>query len=1124
MSKIFDNIAVKFEDGLKAILTNLGVKRADFCVGYFNLRGWKLVADNVDALSGAEVFEKDAQGHVSKVHRVCRLLIGMHRQPADLVREMFSAETHVVDNAQAAAWKQSVLAELRRQLTFGLQTNEDESALRKLKAQLVAGKVVVKLHLRYPLHAKLYLAHRPEDTSNPVMSLMGSSNLTFSGLMRNGELNAEFGDPDDGRKFDKWFNDRWNDVFSLDITKELATILDECWASENKPTPYEIYLKIMYNLSREARGGVSEFHLPRPFDTDLYDFQKTAVKLVLRHLKKRGGAMLGDVVGLGKTITACAVAKYYEVSEGFSTLILCPPNLIEMWRSYARDYDLKVEIRSAAKRFDPKRERFFKLVIIDESHNLRNAEGSRYAMIRDLLQYQRNDVLLLTATPYNKDYSDIAAQLRLFLDPDADLGLRPERAIAASGGEQAFVQAFPDIPLSSIRAFEKSEHSDDWRDLLKLFLVRRTRTFIKNNYALSDEHDPRRKYLLGKKDASRNYFPDRIPKSVKFTTHPGDQFESLYCEEMMDWMGSLKLPRYGLVKYLDPDMTAGAPKADQQIFESLSSAGKRLMGFCRSNFMKRMDSSGVVFLMSLYRHAVRNAMYLHAIKNGLDLPLRVGTELDEGWLEDDAGGECVFEFPCIEPLYAKLGVDAYNKVKAEGGSGVRWISPSYFKSTLARALRADLKTIVSMIAKCCVWHPSKDEKLNALERLLVKTHPDEKILVFTQYTDTARYIAEQLRQRGVAHIAQVDGDTPDLVEQVNLFSPVSNKVSPIPSVEAQTRVVITTDTLSEGQNLQDAHIVINYDLPWAIIRLIQRAGRVDRIGQRAEKVWCYSFFPQEGINEIIRLTTRLNARINANADAVGSDEIFFEGNRQNLEDIFNEKAGVLDEQEDGEVDIASQAYQIWDDATKNNPALARRVMSLADVVYSTKPSEGHGEGVITYARTRNDNDILSWIAPDGTVKTQSLTAIFGALACTPKTPTLPPLPNHHALVAVALKEIALDTGKASLGVLGGKSTTRWKVFNLLQNRAREDKGTLFEAQSSAIANEVFKYPLRETAKSALGKMFARGESAEDILRVVQEYHASGELCVMPTEENGAPVPDVARIICSLGLRDDGVPG
>ncbi len=119
-----------------------------------------------------------------------------------------------------------------------------------------------------------------------------------------------------------------------------------------------------------------------------------------------------------------------------------------------------------------------------------------------------------------------------------------------------------------------------------------------------------------------------------------------------------------------------------------------------------------------------------------------------------------------------------------------------------------------------------------------------------------------------------------------------------------------------------------------------------------------------------------------------------------------------------------------------------------------------------------------------------------------------------------MKEISLDTGKASSGVLGGKSTTRWKVFNLLQNRAREDQGTLFEAQSKAIANEVFMYPLRESAKVALGKMFARGESADDILHLVEEYHANNELCARPVDDDTSSSHEVARIICSLGLREE----
>ena len=194
-------------------------------------------------------------------------------------------------------------------------------------------------------------------------------------------------------------------------------------------------------------------------------------------------------------------------------------------------------------------------------------------------------------------------------------------------------------------------------------------------------------------------------------------------------------------------------------------------------------------------------------------------------------------------------------------------------------------------------------------------------------------------------------------------------------------MLVATDALSEGQNLQDGHIVVNYDLPWAIIRLIQRAGRVDRIGQRAEKVYCYSFFPQEGIDKAINLRKKLNDRINANAETVGSDEVFFEGNIQNLKDIFNEKAGILDEADDGEVDLASQAYQVWEAATKGNPALRERIQGLADVVYATKPRGDEPQGVITYARTRNDSDVLTWLDAAGRVVSKSPTRIFKALAC-----------------------------------------------------------------------------------------------------------------------------------------------
>ena len=216
--------------------------------------------------------------------------------------------------------------------------------------------------------------------------------------------------------------------------------------------------------------------------------------------------------------------------------------------------------------------------------------------------------------------------------------------------------------------------------------------------------------------------------------------------------------------------------------------------------------------------------------------------------------------------------------------------------------------------------------------------------------------------------------------------------------------------LSEGHNLQDAHVIVNYDLPWAIIRLIQRAGRVDRIGQKADKIYCYSFFPADGVEEIINLRGRLNDRINANANIVGSDEVFFEGNEQNLRDMFNEKSGVLDDADDGDVDLASQAYQIWSNAIKADKRLKEIIPQLQNMIYSTRLVTSRGEqGVVTYTRTANDFDVLTWLDSDGNVVSQSQQRIMQALACHPDTPCAPPLENHHDLVSEALEKIKEQT-------------------------------------------------------------------------------------------------------------------
>ena len=1124
MARIYDNIETKFAEGLQGIITNVGVKRVDFCVGYFNLRGWNLVVEQIDTLTGDYVYEND-----KRIFRKCRLLIGMHRPAEELIRQLYTEQV-LPDANYVSQCKLEIARDFKRQLQLGLPTKQDEFTLRRLSAQMKDEKVCVKLYLREPLHAKLYLAHRPDDNFNKIQAIMGSSNLTYSGLTKQGELNAEFGDSDSAEKLSRWFDDRWEDKFCLDITKELIEIIDNSWAGEKEIPPYYIYLKTAYHLSEEARTGIKEFTIPPEFKSCLFDFQQTAVKIAARHLnnEKRGGAMIGDVVGLGKTITACAIAKMYENTFGSNTLIICPANLQDMWAKYRRQYDLKGDIMSMAKPIDVDHARYYKLIIVDESHNLRNSQGTRYRNIRDLIQKQDCKVLLLTATPYNKQYKDLSSQLRLFVDDDTDLGIRPEAYIREIGGERKFAEKHEDF-IRSIKAFERSECQEDWQELMKLFLVRRTRTFIKDNYAKTDPKNGR-KYLEFK-DGHKSYFPDRVPKAIKFKTVSGDQYSRLYSVEMIDLMESLKLPRYGLIHYLDEKKAEDASKYESDLIANLSRAGERMMGFCKSTFFKRIDSSGFSFLLTLYRHILRNAVFIYAIDNKLKLPISDENTFPEDFIDDadindifsnddeqeeEASGDNLIQVPNDMAVYMKKAEEYYNGLI--GKNNVQWIDAKYFKRTLKQQLKKDCEQLIAMINLCEAWNPQTDQKLNELQELLCAKHQGDKVIVFTQYSDTANYIYHQLKKRGIQHIDKATGGSKNPTAIVERFSPLSNQADV--SVDNELRVLIATDVLSEGQNLQDAHVIVNYDLPWAIIRLIQRAGRVDRIDQSSEQIYCYSFFPADKVEEIIRLRTRLNARINENAGIVGSDEVFFEGNEQNLRDMYNEKSGSLDEDEDDvDVDLGSQAFQIWKNATDANPELKRIIPEIPNIAYSTKQAHSAIEdGVITYARTYNDFDVLTWFNSKGEIVSQSQKRILQAMACSLNEPRLEPQDNHLALVEKAIKRIKNENTNVG-GILGSRFSTKRKIYDLLNHYYEQPLNLFYTQEKKALLkfaiDQIYNYPLLENSKFILGRMMRTGSTHDDIVDTVIEMYENANLCRIDEDRTKHKDP---TIICSMGLK------
>lgn len=1121
MPTIYDNITKFLTQGLNNTLE--AAVRADFCVGYFNLRGWKEVADKVDDLAGATLIEGDEE-----IHRVCRLLIGMQKMPDEILREYFRNNDELaLDNNEANKLKRRIAEEFKEQLTIGAPTEADERALRKLSRQMKDGKVSVKLHLRYPLHAKLYLGHS-EDFHVPIVGYLGSSNLTMAGLSKQGELNIDVLEQDAAQKLAAWFEARWNDRWCIDITEDLIEIIDNSWATEKLRSPYHIYLKMAYHLSREARAGINEFKLPKVFQTDLLEFQQKAVLVAAHHLNKRDGVLVGDVVGLGKTIVGSALAKLFEDDFFLETLIICPKNLVDMWEGYAHKYQLRAKVISISvvQRVLPRLRRY-RLVIIDESHNLRNNEGMRYRAIRSYLEENESKVILLTATPYNKSFVDLSNQLRLFIPDDKDIGIVPERYIESLGGLVQFGAKHSETFIRSIKAFERSLYADDWRELMRLYMVRRTRSFIKDNYAETDPENGR-KYLTFA-DGTRSYFPDRVAKKVEYhfdPKDPTDQYAKLYSKKVVDLIDHLDLPRYGLGERLNGHPLVQPTDDETLTMDNLSRAGKRLMGFCRTNLFKRLESSGYSFLLSISRHILRNYVFVYALQNRKPLPIGKSiTQNLDGFLDDsdidkDSGIETQFGWILDENVYLQSAEDVYEFYEsAANHKKYDWIRSELFLPTLEAELIEDSRKLIEILKIGKDWNVGNDRQLNALYELLTKTHPDEKVLVFTQFADTVGYLIRELQNRGLERAVSVTGDSESPTTLAHRFSPRSNEKPEIAGTESEIRVLVTTDVLSEGQNLQDAHIILNFDLPWAIIRLIQRAGRVDRIGQKAEEIICYSFLPEDGLERIINLRGRLAARIRANAEVVGSDETFFDGDPVNIADLYSEKSGILDDEGgDSEVDLASYAYQIWKNAIDADPTLAKVIADLPDVVYATKGNDQkpEQEGVIVYTRTSEDNDILSWLDQAGDILTQSQYTILKAAECEKTVEPLHRLDNHHELVAKGV-ELARQEDAAMGTSLGRKSGVKYRAYMRLDRYCKEFEGTLFiSEQLKKSVDDILNRTMTEFARETLGRQMKAGISDEQLGSLAVSLRDDGRLVI--ADDGEKPVHD-PMIICSMGLKN-----
>ena len=922
MPDIFDNLKMESAIGpaLQTALSNFDT--CDVATGYFDLRGWASFADIVDG---------KLENRQPSDPAVARVLVGMV-MPADSALMLSALQDAVQpppygsdmnDMGKALAAKEQLVKHLRTQLMRGLPSEAEQRTLQQLKSHLESGAVEMKVFTSAPLHGKTYIFHAPGNQMAERRAYVGSSNLTNAGLFRNLELNIDVKDDDASKKLADWFTDRWDDHFSLKITAEIIELIEESWASDSQPTPYEVYLKVCYSLSEDAREGMG-YVLPPSMQNLLLDYQETAVRTLARRIVRRGGTMLGDVVGLGKTLTAVATALMLEAAEDYTTLVLCPKNLQHMWEEHLERYGLvgaRVVPYSMADKRLPELKRFH-LVICDESHNLRNNSTKASEAIQDYVRRNGSKVLLLTATPYNLAFADVANQIGLYIDDDEDLGIQPTAAMAK---DPTLIDKV-DGKITTLAAFRRSEEPEDWKRLMSDHLVRRTRSFIKRTakketVTLPNGKTEEREYLQFA-DGQRFHFPTRVPRPLSHDFADDDPAKLMEDEDTLDAVRDLTLPRYRLADYDDPK----APHSDKdvKILADIRSGRGNVSGFVRIGLFKRLSSSGHSFILSLQRQRARNELFIYAIENDLDVPL--GSFSDHQFMVSDD------DLEEDEDMYGSLE-SQYRELQRRLPSSTKWLGTKVFKSTLKKDLQRDNRIITELLDSFGAWDAAKDSKVNALVDLLRDKHAGDKVLVFTEYADTAMYVAQALKDAGIPNVGLASGDSEDPAAIARRFSPNSNR---LPGEEHDAKpvvdpidVLVATDVLSEGQNLQDSHIVVNYDLPWAIIRIIQRAGRVDRVGQKSDSVFIY-LITHEKVEQAIQLRQRIRQRLGDNAAAFGSDERFFGDAKEVnlLDDLYKGAVPSEDEldQDEGEADAVSEAWLVWSRVKDEKPDLAGKVL------------------------------------------------------------------------------------------------------------------------------------------------------------------------------------------------------
>ena len=777
---------------------------------------------------------------------------------------------------------------------LGIGQTLKQSKVARECAQWFKSKVEVRSIVKPGfLHGKMYAIKQGHYDK----AVMGSSNFTVQGLGLGGrpnyELNLEITDSRDRDALHEWFDDAWNDPqLTQDVKAEVLRHLERLYTPNS---PQFLYYKTLYHLFG-LTNDLPDSDLKQPqslYDSDiwqaLFEFQKHGALSAIRKLEHLGGCILADSVGLGKTYTALAVIRYFE-NLNARVLVLTPKKLRENWTVYQAQNNSKLNpfgrdrfAFSVLSHTDLSRESGtvgdlhletlnwgnYDLVVIDESHNFRNntrgrrdedgqvIRRSRYERLMDDIVKAGipTKVLLLSATPVNNDLRDLRNQMMLM-----------------GGGDDAAYSAEDKLGVASIRSVldraqitfgRWAESGGGNAETLLGELDSRLFTLLDGlTIARSREHI-RRYYAEAL--AALGGFPRReAPISVTADVDTLGMFPSY--EKINALMDTYQLALFSPSSFLRSDLTPGElsayVKEDTRNFSQVTRE-RSLIGMMKVNFLKRLESALPSFQLTLERTTAQ----IEAMEDRL-----------KAYLEGETGG--TVEAPQM-PL-----ADDDDEAEAAFmvGEKVRYDLRHLDVRRWLTALETDRQNLSGLLGAARQVTPERDAKLAELRGLLaqkftqptlnLKNEPNRKAIVFTAFADTAQYLYAQLRDWALAQGVQVALVTGTGANQTTLgrpvfgeiltnFSPRSKRRDLIASLpqDAEIDLLIATDCISEGQNLQDCDLLINYDIHWNPVRLIQRFGRIDRIGSQSRSIQMVNFWPTDDLNAYLNLRARVEARM-----------------------------------------------------------------------------------------------------------------------------------------------------------------------------------------------------------------------------------------------------------------------